>query len=90
MKINNSLKHPRWYDLKCKCNHDSVETEYPISSCLHCKFQEQEDSMPTENFKVERAVIDDKGKHKGKKTITIKELKIIRGKKYEEIIGWTY
>ena len=50
MKINGLIDKPRWYDIPCKCNHDSVETEYPIAECLHCKFQECEDSLPRDDF----------------------------------------
>ncbi len=90
MKINNSLEHPRWHDIPCKCNHDSVETEYPIADCLHCKFQECEDSLPSENFKVNDPIIDKNGKQTGIKSRTVKEVTIVRGDKYQDIIGWTF
>ena len=94
MKINNSLKNPRWYGIECKCNHDSVETEYPIADCLHCKFQECEDSLPKENFEVKEMKVEKKGNKfipTGETvTRTIKEITIVRGKKFEDIIGWTW
>jgi len=91
MKINNSLEHPRWYDIKCKCNHDNVETEYPISSCLHCKFQECQDSLPKKDFKSKITVYDKKGFPTGEiKTRTVKEITIIRGEKYQDIMGWFF
>lgn len=90
MKINNSLDHPRWKGIKCKCNHDSVETEYPIADCLHCKFQECEDSLPKENFKVNDPIIDKNGKQTGIKSRTVKEVTIVRGDKFQDIIGWTF
>jgi len=90
LKINNSLDHPRWYDIKCKCNHDNVETEYPISSCLHCQFKECEDSLPAENFKVNEPQYDKKGKISEIITRTVKEVTIVRGDKYQDIIGWTF
>jgi len=90
MKINNSLKHPRWYDIPCKCNHDNVETEYPISSCLHCQFKECEDSLPKKDFKIQQHELKNY-KPTGKIiTKTIKEITIVRGDKFQDIIGWTY
>jgi len=90
LKINNVLAHPRWYDIPCKCNHDSVETEYPISSCLHCQFKECEDSLPSENFKVSNDVMDKNGNLTKKQTRIVKEITIIRGNKYQDIIGWIF
>jgi len=90
LKINNSLDHPRWYDIPCKCNHDNVETEYPIADCLHCKFQECEDSLPSENFKVNADIVDKNGKVTKKQTRIIKEVTIVRGNKYQDIQGWTF
>ena len=73
-KIEGLLKKPRWYDIKCSCDHSDVTKEYPIAPCLHCKFQHQEDLMPRKSFKI-----------MGK---TCNKIKINRGTKYEEIIGW--
>jgi len=91
MKINGLIEHPRWYDIPCKCNHNSVETEYPIANCLHCKFKECEDSMPREDFKINEPDIDENGNllettHEK----IISEITIVRGKKYQDIIGWTF
>lgn len=91
MKINGLIEKPRWYDIPCKCNHDSVETEYPIVDCLHCKFQECEDSMPREDFIINEPDLDEEGNplpttHER----TISEITIVRGSKYEDIIGWTF
>jgi len=91
MKINGLIDHPRWYDIPCKCNHDSVETKYPIAQCLHCKFQEAEDSLPLEDFIIKVPDFDEQGNHLGTNhDETINEITICRGDKYEEIIGWKY
>jgi hypothetical protein len=90
MKINNSLDHPRWYDIPCKCNHDNVETEYPITDCLHCKFQECENSLPKENFKTSQVIFKDGKPTEKTKTVIVKEVTIVRGDKYQDIIGWTF
>jgi len=93
MKINGLIDKPRWYDIPCKCNHDSIETEYPIAECLHCQFQAQEDSMPKEDFEIIliKDTIDENEnitQHKEKKVI--REITIDRGQKYEEIRGWFF
>lgn len=91
MKINGLIKHPRWYDIPCKCNHNSVETEYPITECLHCKFQECEDSMPREDFTINEPDLDENGNSlETTHSKTISEINIVRGSKYQDIIGWTF
>jgi hypothetical protein len=91
MKVNNTIQNNRWKSIKCNCNHDSVETEYPIAECLHCKFQECENSIPKENFKVNELVLDKDGKPTGEtKVRTVKEINLIHGDRYQDIIGWTF
>ena len=91
MKVNNIIQNNRWKGISCKCNHDSVETEHPIADCLHCKFQEREDSIPKENFKVKELVLDKDGKPTGEtKSKTVKEITLIHGDKYQDVIGWTW
>jgi len=88
MKINGLIDHPRWYDIPCKCNHDSVETEYPIANCLHCKFQEAEDSLPKEDYTIQAPILDEEGNQTGTKEQLVNEVTIVRGAKYQDIIGW--
>ena len=90
MKVNNTIQNNRWKGIPCKCNHDSVETEYPIAECLHCKFQECEDSIPKENFKINDDVLDKNGKVTKKQTRTVKEITLVHGSKYEDVIGWKF
>jgi hypothetical protein len=90
MKINGLIDKPLWYDIKCKCDHSSVETEFPIAECLHCQFQRQEDSMPREDFIIKENDIDNDGNVTGTHDKTINEITICRGDKYNEIIGWTF
>jgi|TARA_R110002072_G_scaffold23192_1_gene80499 hypothetical protein len=91
MKINGLIDHPRWYDIKCKCDHSSVETEFPIKDCLHCKFQKQEDSMPREDFTVKENDIDDNGEPlESTHDKTVTEIIIDRGDKYQDIRGWKF
>ena len=91
MKINGLIDNPRWYDIDCKCNHDSVETEYPIAECLHCKFQECEDSLPLDDFTIKENDVDENGNIlETKHDKIINEITIHRGDKYQEIIGWSF
>ena len=90
MKINGTIKHPLWYDIKCKCDHSSLETEFPIAECLHCQFQRQEDSMPREDFTVKEQDKDEDDNVIGTHDKTISEINIHRGDKYQEIIGWSF
>ena len=90
LKINGLIENPRWYDIKCKCDHSSVETEFPIADCLHCQFQQQEDSIPLEDFIVKENDYDDDDKVIGQHDKTINEITIVRGEKYQDVIGWTF
>jgi hypothetical protein len=90
MKINGLINNPRWKEIKCKCDHSSIETEFPITTCLHCQFQECEDSLPQEDFKALQIISDSKGNLTGTKTKTVKEITIVRGSRYEDIMGWTF
>ena len=84
MKINGLIDNPLWYDIPCRCDHDSIETEYPIADCLHCKFEEQEKSLPKENFRITE------NRKNQTTTRTVKEITIVRGSTYQDIIGWTF
>jgi hypothetical protein len=94
LKVNGKIDNPRWKTIPCKCNHDSIETEFPIAKCVHCEMQAKEDSLPKENFKVNEIKIstNDKGEEiRTTQTRTIKEVTIVRGKSgYQEILGWTW
>tara|TARA_R110002073_G_scaffold96285_1_gene222607 strand:+ start:63 stop:332 length:270 start_codon:yes stop_codon:yes gene_type:complete len=86
LKINNSLDVARWEKLPCKCNHDSIELEYPIHKCEHCRCKEAWESVPKKYFKVND--FNDKGKIIGEKTI--KEITLVRGHDLQDVIGWIY
>ena len=86
-EIEGLMEHPRWYDVKCTCDHSHTDTEFPIVDCKHCKFQAQEDSMPRESFDITFTNFDDDG-NPTSETKTINKIKIDRGSKYQEIRGW--
>ena len=91
LKINGLIKKPNWYAIKCCCStiEDDDEHKYPLTPCLHHKFKEQEDSMPRKTFEINENLTDEKGKIT-KTTRTISEIQIIRGHRYQDIIGWVY
>ena len=83
----------RWKKIKCCCSkiEGDVEHQHPIGECMHCKCQAQEDSMPRDNFKVNYHGIDKDGNITDKITVKeVKKISIVRGDKYQEIIGWNF
>ena len=74
-KINGLIDVPRWKNIVCRCG-TTIDKKYPLTECMSCKFQEQENSLPKQKF-----TVDDK---------EVKEITIVRGSKFEEIIGWTW
>jgi hypothetical protein len=83
----------RWKKIKCCCSHieGDVEHQFPIGECKHCKFQCCEDSMPRESFKVNQNEIDKDGNPTEKIIVKeVKEINIVRGETYQDIIGWTF
>jgi len=91
MKINNYLDKAKWEDLPCKCDNSSIETEYPIANCEHCRCQECWDSVPKEDFTIIDLDVDDEGNPTGTTHERIvSEITLVRGKKYEDVIGWTF
>jgi len=77
----------RWKKIACKCDKTDIEKTFPLGDCKNCLFQSSEDSMPREIFKICFTLKDKKGKQETKTKI-IKKIKINRGKKYQEILGW--
>ena len=81
----------RWKKIPCKCDHSDPEKEYPIADCKHCRFQECEDSMPRKCYTINEPNIDkETGERKDDKIVKreITKITIVRGKKYDDIIGW--
>ncbi|MEO1942868.1 MAG: hypothetical protein ABGY11_01075 [Candidatus Thioglobus sp.] len=90
MKLIGSIKKPRWYNIKCCCGTEVMD-KHPIKMCLHCKFEQAEKSLPDKDFKVNRDIVNEKtGKIIKKQTKIIKEVTIVRGSVYEDVIGWTW
>ena len=73
----------RWKKIPCKCSQDpnDVEHQFPIQDCIHCKFLTQENSMPRKPF----TATDGKNKNR-----LVTKIEIMRGKKYDDIIGWVF
>jgi hypothetical protein len=87
----------RWKKIKCCCSkiEGDVENQHPIGKCNHCKFQQCEDSMPRDNFIIQEA---DTEKDENGDTVNletthdkeVKEITIVRGEIFHDIIGWTF
>ena len=85
MKINGLIKKARWEHISCCCGKDVIDS-FPIKDCLHCKFDQCWKSVPQKDFKINE--FDSKGKKIGVKTV--KEITLVRGDRYEEVIGWCF
>ncbi len=84
IEIVNPMENPRWKQIPCKCNHDSVETEYPIAKCIHCECEAQEKMVPTEEYDI--MMEDENG---NPQTIHINKIKLQYSEKYQNIIGYS-
>ena len=89
LKINNTLDIARWESIPCLCEKGLVLESFPIKDCLHCKFEQCWLSVPTKEFEVKEPVIKN-AKIISHTTRKIKEITIVRGKKYEDVMGWQY
>ena len=89
MKINGLIKKARWEHIDCCCGSEVIDS-FPIKECLHCKFDQCWKSVPQKDFTVNNDIVDKTGKVTKKQTRTVKEITLIRGDKYEDVIGWTF
>tara|TARA_R100001530_G_scaffold134050_1_gene108283 strand:- start:879 stop:1166 length:288 start_codon:yes stop_codon:yes gene_type:complete len=78
-----AIDEPLWYKLKCVCAQDpnDVVNRFPVKNCLFCKFTEQEKSIPKEPFEIKNI----KGNIQ-----KINKIKLVRGPKYEDVMGWIF
>lgn len=89
IEIINPIVNPRWKEISCKCNHDSIETEYPIAECIHCKSEAQEKMIPSEEYDLQVENEDEDG-NKEVITIHVDKIKLYYNEKYQNIIGWSH
>ncbi len=90
MKINGLIKKARWEYIKCCCGNEVMDS-FPIKECLHCKFDQCWKSVPQKDFKINDDQINIKtGKLIKKQTRIVKEVTLVRGNRYEDVIGWTF
>jgi len=85
MKIDGLITKARWENIACCCGKDVIDS-FPIKDCLHCKFDQCWKSVPKEDFKVN--VFNNKGIKTGIKTV--KQISLVRGDKYQDVVGWTW
>ena len=83
IEIINEIENPRWKNISCKCNHDSIETEYPIAKCIHCESEHQQQMIPTEEYDI--TMEDENG---NVETTHISKIKLQYSEKYQNVIGW--
>ena len=67
-----------------------VMDSFPIKDCLHCKFDQAWQSVPQKNFETNDDLLDEDGTIISKRTRVVKEVTLVRGSKYEDVIGWTF
>jgi hypothetical protein len=80
MKIRNLKDDSKilWKKIPCICKKGIVMESYPMVNCLNCRYQQCEDSIPRESFKIK----DHKGKVKEITSITL-----VRGT-HDDVMGW--
>ena len=78
LEITGLIDPPRWKKIPCCCSQDERDNihRYPIQKCLNCKFTLCENSIPSKPFIVNGKLIT--------------KIKIVRGKKYDDCIGWEF
>ena len=89
MKINGLIKKARWESIACCCGKDVIDS-FPIKECLHCKFDQAWQSVTQKDFTVNDDIKDKDGKVTKKQTRTVKEITLVRGDKYQDVIGWSF
>jgi len=89
MKINGLIKKARWENIPCECGNKIIDS-FPIKECLHCCFDQRWKSVPHKDFKVNDDQRDKNNKLIKKQTRIVKEITLVRGNKYEDVIGWTF
>lgn len=89
MKVNGLIKKAKWESIVCSCGTEIMDS-FPIKDCLHCKFDRCWKSVPQKDFTVNADIRDKNGKVTKKQTKKVKEITLIRGDRYEDIIGWTF
>ena len=89
MKINNSLVKARWEHIGCCCGKEVMDS-FPIKECLHCKFEQCWKSVPQKDFEANDDLLDEDGTIIKKRTRIVKEITLVRGSRYEDVIGWNF
>ena len=92
-KINGIMndKDILWKKLKCKCDKSDIEKTFPLTECIHCKCEAQENSMPRKSFKINevKKLLDEK-KIKNGLTIAIEPMINLGTEKIDQLSdNWT-
>jgi len=90
LKVNGRHPDPLWKKIKCKCNHDSIETEYPLIDCVHCKCEKTDNSIPNKPWTIIENTYDKNGQVNGSKQREVTEITLKNCQTYGSAIGWFF
>tara|TARA_R110002051_G_scaffold112459_1_gene185210 strand:+ start:298 stop:603 length:306 start_codon:yes stop_codon:yes gene_type:complete len=90
LKVNGRHPDPLWKKISCKCNHDSVETQYPLITCVHCKSEEADLSIPDKPWIITENTYDKNGQVNGSKQREVTEITLTNCQTYGSAIGWFF
>jgi hypothetical protein len=85
MKINGLIKKARWESIPCECGGSDIDS-FPIKDCLHCKFDECWQSVPKKDFIINELNLKTNKVSERK----IKEITLVRGNRFQDVVGWTW
>jgi|TARA_R110000824_G_scaffold391683_1_gene589619 hypothetical protein len=89
MKINGLIKKARYESIACVCGKEVIDS-FPIKDCLSCKFKQCWESVPQKDFEINDDIIDKNGKVTKKQTRIVKEITLVRGERFQDVIGWSF
>jgi len=84
MKVNNIPINPRW-----KISNPECTCKGKLDECIHCKYFKAEQSVPTENFRVNDDIRDKNGKVTKKQTRIINKVTLQLGR-HGDVMGFFF
>jgi hypothetical protein len=82
----------KWKKINCSCSQDPKDVlhQYPLTPCINCHGQKNEDSLPREPFEVKDFDLDKNGATKTTYTTRLITEITIHRHKDDSILGWTF
>ena len=74
------MKDPKWKKIPCSCKKGVIMESYPVKPCIHCKCNQQNESIPSKIFII---------KDKNNKDVEIKTITLVNGS-LDDCIGWNF